>query len=198
MAHVPLICFYIVEWYFPNRVVRQFRGIQDIPPTVTTEESLHMIDLQGRGTVDWAIMHDPYIFLWIDRHARVIHIEPAQNSADLVTPAYVQWYRRITRRYISKIGAMDDFFVSVVHFYFYSAHIEGILLNYCYLICGTCCHIQRETLTICRQTRNVDEIHARIDECMEECAAQLNELNQGRAVDVDEDEDERLHSHGRG
>ena len=122
-------------------------------------------------------MHKPYISLWMDRRARIIHIEHAEISADLVTPAYVQWYRKIMRRYISKICAMDGLFVSVVHFYFYIAHIEGILLNFCYLICGTCCHMQRETLTICRQTRNVDEIHAHIDECMEACAAQLNELN---------------------
>ena len=115
-TYVTLICFYIVEWYFPNHIVCQFRGLQDIPPVVVIEESLHMINFRGRGTVDWASMHYPYIGLWIDRCARVIHIEPTEISADLVTPAYVQWYGRITRRYISKFGAMDGLFVSVVHF----------------------------------------------------------------------------------
>jgi hypothetical protein len=41
-AEVPLICYYVVEWQLPNRVLRQFGKLQPIVVQhVSTNENLH-------------------------------------------------------------------------------------------------------------------------------------------------------------
>ena len=56
----PLVCFHIIEKHTPDRVIRQFGMIQEIPHDVDTDEVLHKIDLRGKVSVNW-----------IRRHARV-------------------------------------------------------------------------------------------------------------------------------
>ena len=52
MARVPLVCFWLVEKHTTNRVVRQFRMVQEIPPNVDTDEALHVIDPRGKMAVN--------------------------------------------------------------------------------------------------------------------------------------------------
>ena len=52
-ATVPLVCFHIIEKHTPNRVVRQFGTIQEIPYDVDTEEVFHKIDLKEKVDVNW-------------------------------------------------------------------------------------------------------------------------------------------------
>ncbi|XP_057956816.1 serine/threonine-protein phosphatase 7 long form homolog [Malania oleifera] len=53
VARVPLICFHIIEWYLPDRVMRQFGFRQVIPAPFMTSgvdivgDDLHGMD--GRG-----------------------------------------------------------------------------------------------------------------------------------------------------
>ena len=54
MATVPLVCFHLVEIHTPDRVVRQFGMIQEIPGDVDTDTVLYAIDLRGKvGVEDW-------------------------------------------------------------------------------------------------------------------------------------------------
>ena len=46
-ARVLLVCFWLVEKPIPNRVVRQFGMVQEMPPNVDTDDALHAIDLRG-------------------------------------------------------------------------------------------------------------------------------------------------------
>ena len=43
----PLICFDIVEWHRPERVLRQFGLQQGIPPSCSIELDLHSMDRRG-------------------------------------------------------------------------------------------------------------------------------------------------------
>uniref|UniRef100_A0A7N2MYQ3 Aminotransferase-like plant mobile domain-containing protein n=1 Tax=Quercus lobata TaxID=97700 RepID=A0A7N2MYQ3_QUELO len=47
-AKVPLVCFWLVEKHTLDRVLRQFGMVQEIPPYVDTDDTLHDIDLRGK------------------------------------------------------------------------------------------------------------------------------------------------------
>ncbi|KAK9997036.1 hypothetical protein SO802_021722 [Lithocarpus litseifolius] len=61
MARVPLVCFWLVEKHTSERVVRQFGMVQEIPPNVDTDDTLHAIDLRGKINVNWRDKHVDYI-----------------------------------------------------------------------------------------------------------------------------------------
>ncbi|RVX07230.1 Serine/threonine-protein phosphatase 7 long form-like [Vitis vinifera] len=53
----PLICFDIVEWHRPERVLRQFGLQQGIPLSCSIEQHLHSVDRRGRHKYDWEAFH---------------------------------------------------------------------------------------------------------------------------------------------
>ena len=107
----PLICVHIVEMHCPDRVLRQFGMQQPIPRPVNTNVTLHSVTLRKRGT-DWTKKWESHIDTWNNRLEHVI-------TSDLVShpmpynDEYMVWYRRITRRYISKQSASFDALVRV-------------------------------------------------------------------------------------
>ena len=103
----PLICFDTVEWHRPERVLRQFGLHQAIPPDCSYDQHLHRVDARGRHQRDWATYHAPYIALWETRSTRVIHSPPFVGMMDFQNP-YMQWYRRITRRFLTPRLHRDD------------------------------------------------------------------------------------------
>ncbi|KAK7858661.1 udp-rhamnose/udp-galactose transporter 5, partial [Quercus suber] len=102
MATVPLVCFHLVEKHTPDRVVRQFGMIQEIPQPVDTDTVLHKIDLRGKVGVDWTRRHAGHIIEWGNRFERrceaVLGDMPPHH-------AYFDWFHRVTRRFIDHRGA---------------------------------------------------------------------------------------------
>ena len=100
MATVPLVCFHLVEIHTPDRVVRQFGMIQEIPGDVDTDTMLHAIDLRGKVGVDW--MRALHITHWGNCLQRccqaVLGDMPPQYQ-------YFDWFKRVTRRFIDVLGA---------------------------------------------------------------------------------------------
>ena len=92
----PLICFDIVEWHRPERVLRQFGLQQGIPPSCSIEQHLHSVDRQGRHKYDWVAFHAQYITLWTSRAERIATTLPMVGAMQFHDP-YMEWYRRITR-----------------------------------------------------------------------------------------------------
>ncbi|XP_030924492.1 serine/threonine-protein phosphatase 7 long form homolog [Quercus lobata] len=101
-AIVPLVCFHLVEKHTPDRVVRQFGMIQEIPRHVNTDPVLHAIDLRGKIGVDWMRRHAMHLTDWghrLQRHCQaVLGDMPLQHE-------YFDWFTRITRRFIDIPGA---------------------------------------------------------------------------------------------
>ncbi|RVX06235.1 Serine/threonine-protein phosphatase 7 long form-like [Vitis vinifera] len=96
----PLICFDIVEWHRPERVLRQFGLQQGIPPSCSIELDLHSVDRQGRHKYDWGAFHAQYITLWGSREERIATTPPIVGVMQFHDP-YMEWYRHITRRLIT-------------------------------------------------------------------------------------------------
>ena len=103
----PLICFEIVEWHRPERVLPQFGMQQEIPPACSYEQQLHAVDACGRHQRDWATFHPPYIALWETRADRIITSPPMLGLMDF-HDSYMQWYRCITRRFLTPRLHRDD------------------------------------------------------------------------------------------
>ncbi|KAK9988546.1 hypothetical protein SO802_028785 [Lithocarpus litseifolius] len=101
-ATVSLVCFHLVELHTPDRVVRQFGMIQEIPRDVDTNTVLHQIDLRGKVGVNWMQRHAMHIMEWGNRLQRrcevVLGDMPPQHE-------YFDWFKRITRRFIDIPGA---------------------------------------------------------------------------------------------
>ncbi|CAA0277808.1 unnamed protein product [Arabidopsis thaliana] len=99
----PLICFDVVEWHRPDRVLRQFGLHQTIPAPCDNEKALHAIDKRGKSEYDWSARHSRHIGLWEARVSSVVSGEPECSPMDYNDP-YMEWYRRITRRIISPMN----------------------------------------------------------------------------------------------
>ncbi|KAL9691136.1 hypothetical protein QQ045_011555 [Rhodiola kirilowii] len=79
-AEVPLICYNIVEWVYPSRVLRQFGCRQIIPPAPrTNHHELHRITRKKYGSIVEA-----------DR----------EEDDDSYLSDYFDWYYSVTRKFI--------------------------------------------------------------------------------------------------
>ena len=109
MATVPLVCFHLVEIHTPDRVVRQFGMIQEIPDDIDTDTVLHAIDLRGKVCVDWMRKHALHITHWGNRLQQrfevVVGDMPPQHE-------YFGWFDRVTRRFINRPRAKSTMMVS--------------------------------------------------------------------------------------
>ncbi|XP_028548469.1 serine/threonine-protein phosphatase 7 long form homolog [Dendrobium catenatum] len=91
-ARVPLISWKRTEWYLPDRVMRQFGGIQftDIPPM---ELNFRRIDGRGRADLDWTVQYRDYLEIWEDRRAYVVAITRPEGTGNQELRTYLWWYR---------------------------------------------------------------------------------------------------------
>ncbi|KAL7166876.1 hypothetical protein ACSBR2_037526 [Camellia fascicularis] len=95
MARVPLICFDIVEWHLPYRVLRQYGRVQSVPDRCDTEWRLHATDRRGRAGTDWSVHHMRYIQLWDARRDSIVQADWSDGVLPSPDP-YMLWYRRHT------------------------------------------------------------------------------------------------------
>ncbi|KAL0324410.1 UNVERIFIED_CONTAM: protein MAIN-LIKE 1 [Sesamum calycinum] len=97
----PLIFYAIVEMHHPERVLRQFGMMQNIPDQPDTRDmSLHKITRSNRTGTDWVLQHILYITRWQRRYDTVIQRQPISNRSD-TDRGYWEWYNNITRHFVS-------------------------------------------------------------------------------------------------
>ncbi|KAL0354136.1 UNVERIFIED_CONTAM: protein MAIN-LIKE 1 [Sesamum angustifolium] len=97
----PLIFYAIVEMHHPERVLRQFGMMQNIPDQPDTRDiSLHRITRSNRTGTDWVLQHILYITRWQRRYDTVIQRQPISNRRD-TNRGYWEWYNNITRHFVS-------------------------------------------------------------------------------------------------
>ena len=94
-SKVPLICFWLVEFHLPDRVLRQFGLKQEQPEDADTNRDLHKIDARGKVDKNWRVEHVGHIRKSNDRSEYVCHAERIEEVMSCHHP-YMVWYRRIT------------------------------------------------------------------------------------------------------
>nr|XP_025881616.1 uncharacterized protein LOC112939084 [Oryza sativa Japonica Group] len=100
MYQCPLICFWVVEYHLPHRVMRQFEKKQDWPvEDISTGVELHKYDrVRTKKVKDWGLEHNRYIDEWRtagrnDRYIETIH----QNH---LLSEYLRWLHRTYRLFL--------------------------------------------------------------------------------------------------
>ncbi|KAL0368776.1 UNVERIFIED_CONTAM: protein MAINTENANCE OF MERISTEMS [Sesamum calycinum] len=90
-----------LEMHHPERVLRQFGMMQNIPDQPDTRDmSLHKITRSNRTGTDWVLQHILYITRWQRRYDTVIQRQPISNRRD-TDRGYWEWYNNITRHFVS-------------------------------------------------------------------------------------------------
>jgi hypothetical protein len=94
MARVPLICFWIVAWHYPDRVMRQFGLYQLIPPRPPHDYKRELKRLNkfvhtGNKGGDWSVIHSRYLQMW--GHPEFVQEERPYNHDEYL--AYRRWFQ---------------------------------------------------------------------------------------------------------
>ena len=87
-----LICWEVVEAYYPDRVMRQFGMYQVIPADTAYDQTLHRHGQRGNWSKDWRNEHALYLQHWQRRGDTIFTFAPGP----LCSPDYMPWFRRIT------------------------------------------------------------------------------------------------------
>ncbi|KAL8120188.1 hypothetical protein AgCh_017364 [Apium graveolens] len=114
----PIICFHIIEPHEPDRCLRQFNIVQDIPspPTIYSTD-LHKMNLKGKTEIDWRDKHKEHILLW---NNRLQSVNPIGNIGLGITDDYADWYANITCPYHTRVAAAQSHLFNILN------HISSI------------------------------------------------------------------------
>ncbi|KAK7271544.1 hypothetical protein RJT34_27521 [Clitoria ternatea] len=123
-ATVPLICFQIVEWHQPDRVMRQFGMQQHIPSAPRQPDNIHGITLRGKTDENWSATYVPLIQLWSCRSENVCTTDP-QIGILSASSEYMRWYTSHTRRWITRKYAIKGRTTDVLEVIQYLSSPEG-------------------------------------------------------------------------
>ena len=115
-ALVPLIYIHIVEWHYPNRVLRQFGYVQPIPREPFKFDALHVYLLRDHDA-NWAEKHATWIQFWDRRVHSVMSGQPSNGSIHYHS-GYLERYRSVTRRWISPTSACLTVVVCFINKFF--------------------------------------------------------------------------------
>ena len=87
----PLLCFQIVEYYHPERVMQQFGLLQRCPRWLTDnlDKSVHCVKLTGKSTVNWKTQHEQYYQRWNMWAELLVGDDYFDSSVD-----YTTWYQQ--------------------------------------------------------------------------------------------------------
>ncbi|KAL5134786.1 Serine/threonine-protein phosphatase 7 long form [Glycine soja] len=102
---VPLICFQVIEWHQPDRVLRQFGMQQPVPESPSQPLNIHGITLKAKHDENWGQLFAPMIQQWNNRHAFRVDAYPRQEGLLSFNSDYMVWYRRKTKMFVDPENA---------------------------------------------------------------------------------------------
>lgn len=101
-----LICFDKAERHLPNRCLRQFGIIQSIPEDVERwERKSRGVD----GGVDLSAKMESELIEWLERRFHLVHEDDDADESE-----YMQWYLRITRKFVGRPISLSSEFQRTV------------------------------------------------------------------------------------
>ncbi|KAH1257709.1 Serine/threonine-protein phosphatase 7 long form [Glycine max] len=118
-AVVPLICFHVVEWHQPDRVLRQFGLQQPIPGFPSQPQNLHGITLKGKQDENWFHLLAPIITEFR------VDVYPRQEGLLGFNSDYMVWYRRKTKMFVDPNNANTTALGEVVETLQYMVSPQG-------------------------------------------------------------------------
>ncbi|KAH1199000.1 Serine/threonine-protein phosphatase 7 long form [Glycine max] len=124
-AVVPLICFQVIEWHQPDRVLRQFGMQQPIPESPSQPLNIHGITLKGKHDENWGQLFAPMIDQWNNRHAFRVDAYPRQEGLLSFNSDYMVWYRRKTKMFVDPANAKTTTLVEVAEALQYMVSPQG-------------------------------------------------------------------------
>ncbi|KAD4386063.1 hypothetical protein E3N88_26232 [Mikania micrantha] len=93
----------VVEFYTPQRVMRQFGMVQHIPSpfplSINDHMKLHTLTRSGKPERNWMNTHSEYVTVWNQRWQNVI--QGVRCATPMVEPNYMQWLWSRTVLYIT-------------------------------------------------------------------------------------------------
>ena len=110
---MPMICFNVVEWHQPDRVMRQFGLQQPIPGPPLQPSNIHGLTLKGKSGHNWRRLLQPALNEWNSRYERRFQETPPQVGPLSVNSEYMKWFRRKTKLYISRQHARRGLMVFI-------------------------------------------------------------------------------------
>ena len=122
---MPLLHFLVIEGHHPEHVFQQFGMKQGILVNVNTSTDLHNIKLQGKNDKDWFVKHASYIAKWV-AHAKVVDASIFEGEMRY-DDEYLEWFHRITRRFITKETSYWDTLVSLQCLLYYKCSLVSII-----------------------------------------------------------------------
>ena len=99
-AVVPLICFHVVEWHQPDRVLRQFGMQQPILGCPSQPLNIHDITLKDKQDENWGQLFAPMISQWNNRADFRVNGYPRQEDLLSFNSDYMVWCRRKTKMFV--------------------------------------------------------------------------------------------------
>ncbi|KAH1242206.1 Serine/threonine-protein phosphatase 7 long form [Glycine max] len=96
-AVVPLICFHIVEWHQPDRVLRQFGMQQPILECPSQPLNIHGLTLKGKHDENWFQLLASMISQGNNQAEFRVDVYPRQQGLLSFNSDYMVWYRRKTK-----------------------------------------------------------------------------------------------------
>ncbi|KAH1197363.1 Serine/threonine-protein phosphatase 7 long form [Glycine max] len=102
-AVVPLICFQVIEWHQPYKVLRQFGMQQPISESHSQPLNIRGITLKGKHDENWGQLFAPMIDQWNNRHAFRVDAYPRQEGLLSFNSNYMVWYRRKTKMFVDPL-----------------------------------------------------------------------------------------------
>ena len=115
-AAVPLICFQVIEWHQPDKVLRQFGMQQPIPRCHSQPFNIHSITLKGKHDENWGQLLGPMINQWNNRVDFRVDGYPRQKGLLSFKSDYMVWYRQKMKMFVDSKNANTTILVFLIFF----------------------------------------------------------------------------------
>ncbi|KAH0675264.1 hypothetical protein KY285_023065 [Solanum tuberosum] len=95
-ARVPIFCWDVMNVHLPDRVMRQFGLVQEIPSPFPFDATHFHHDRRGRPNTNWELEHAQWLPFWnhIDQY---VYNAPIIHGSLRYDDSYHIWFKRITR-----------------------------------------------------------------------------------------------------